>query len=859
MSFGDHSHAHSKSNAHGALASFAVGGSVLLAALLLTAFLLTALTARTPVFAEEPGGSPGGKPTESQRNFFEKEVRPLLVAKCYECHSGEDGAEPDGGLLLDSRAGWMQGGDSGAAITPGNPDASLLIKAINYQDSELSMPPDGKLSDQEIGVLTRWIKMGAPDPRDGAVKASSSGIDIEESRRFWSFHASPKPDLPEVRNTAWPRTGVDFFILANLEKHGLAPAPPADRRTLLRRASYDLIGLPPTPEEMAAFLNDARPDAYARQIDRLLASPRYGEKWGRHWLDVARYADSNGLDENVAHGNAWRYRDYVVRSFNADHPYDAFVVEQLAGDLLPPSKQAENRYDRLIATGFLVLGPKVLAEVDEEKMRMDIVDEQIDSTGRAFMGLTLGCCRCHDHKFDPFSAHDYYALAGIFKSTTAMESYKKIARWYEHEIPTQDDLRRRAEHEAQQASLKEQVDAEFASAKTAFLAKGVDESGVPEDEQLEKKFSNETRAKLKTLRDELAKLAKQPVEVSTTMGVIDGEVADAKIHLRGSHLKLGELAHRGFPRVLQVADIRLPAKQSGRLELARWMTSAEHPLTHRVMVNRMWRWHFGVGLVDTPDNFGRLGGRPSHPDLINWLAQNFIESGTSIKQMHRTLMLSSTYQMSSTHSEQAAKEDPENRLWWRMNVRRLEAEELRDALLQVAENLDLKMGGNLLPIKNRAFVFNHTSKDETNYDLPRRTLYLPVIRNNVYMPLALFDFPDPAVSSGNRATTTIAPQALFLLNSKLAERMARRQAEHLLAVKNLTSAERIDRLYETALSRPPSAMERSRAERFVQRYVEGPAKDEAAAGETVRDERELLAWQALCQVLLASNEFIYLR
>ncbi|MGE3806860.1 MAG: DUF1549 domain-containing protein, partial [Gemmataceae bacterium] len=643
------------------------------------------------------------EPTPADLRFFETRVRPVLLDQCARCH-GEK--KQKGGLRVDEPERLLRGGSAGPVIVKGKPAESSFIKALAHDDPELKMPPNRKLSDQQIADLTHWVKIGAPIPKRTSVLKG----DINAGRLFWSFKTPVDPPVPEVNNAAWARTPLDRFVLAALEAKGIEPAPAADKIALLRRATYDLIGLPPTPAEIDAFLQDESPDAFARVVERLLASPHYGERWGRHWLDVARYADSNGLDENIAHGNAWRYRDYVIAAFNSDKPYDRFVVEQLAGDLLPHSNMKQ-RHEQLIATGFLSLGPKVLAEVDETKMEMDIIDEQIDTLGRAFLGLTLGCARCHDHKFDPILTEDYYALAGIFKSTKTMESFKKIARWHENPIATDEELARQREHQQQVAARKEEVAVLIKAAMEKLKQAGV---ALPKNP--ESMFPAETKAELKKLREELAKLEKAAPELPTAMGVTDGKVVDVAVHLRGDHLKLGDMVARRVPQVL--ADVEAPrfgTVHSGRLELARWLVRPEHPLTSRVIVNRVWRWHFGQGLVPTPDNFGRLGERPANQPLLDWLARRFIEEGWSLKKLHRRIMLSNTYQLNTKHPRGSFDADPENRLHWRANVRRLESEAIRDSLLAVSGTLDTTRGGSLLHVKNREFLFDHTSKDTTKY------------------------------------------------------------------------------------------------------------------------------------------------
>ncbi len=787
--------------------------------------------------------------------YFEKHVRPILVERCYECHAKRTG-KLRGGLTLESPSGWRKGGDRGAALVPGKPDDSLLIQAVRYHDEEMRMPPKSKLSDREIVTLTEWVKMGAPDPRsdDPQPTAARRTIDIEVGRKFWAFQAPIKPSLPKVKDEAWIKNPIDRFILATLESKGLKPATPADKRTLIRRATLDLTGLPPTVAEIETFLSDSSPNAYAKLIDRLLASPRYGERWGRHWLDVARYADSNGLDENVAYGNAWRYRDYVIASLNLDKPFDQFLTEQLAGDLLPPL--ANGSRERQIATGFLSLGPKVLAEVDETKMEMDIVDEQIETVGRAFLGLTLGCVRCHDHKFDPFPQTDYYALAGIFRSTKTMENFKKLAKWYEIPLDTAEDRQKIADHDAKLKKQKAEIAAEVANANEQLKKKattdGVKNFTLPKEP--EPQYSAEARAKLKTLREALAKLEEVAPELPSAMGVTEGKTANVRVHVRGSHLTLADEVPRRVPLVLvSRKTTTFPAAQSGRLELARWLTGPDHPLTSRVIVNRLWRWHFGRGIVASTDNFGMLGERPSHPELLDWLALQMIESGWSIKGMHRLIMLSSTYQMSARHDEKAASIDPEDRLYWRFNPRRLEAEAIRDELLAVGGKLDATMGGSLLQVKNRAYFFDHTSKDMTKYDTNRRSVYLPIVRNHLFDQFDLFDYADASVSNGNRATTTVAPQALFMMNSELVADAAHGLTASLLAEKK-DDKERVDQLYMRTLGRLPRAEEAAAVGKFLDRV-----ERESTATKANASERRVLAWESLCRTIMASNEFIYLQ
>jgi len=735
---------------------------------------------------------PAKQPTAEELQFFEKSVRPIFVEHCDKCH-GEK--KQWANLRLDSREGILKGGDSGPAVIAGNPKESSLIQLVQEPDEKLRMPKEGKLTERQIADLVRWVEMGAPFP-ESAVKGVRN-----RDPNHWAFQPAKDQPLPGVKNGAWPSTPIDSFILAKLESLQFGPSPPADKRTLLRRLTFDLTGLPPTPEQIASFLADDSPDATARLIDRLLASPAYGEKWGRHWLDVARYADSNGLDENVAHGNAWRYRDYVVTAFNEDQPYDRFLTEQLAGDLLLPNTEDE-RQRNLVATGFLAIGPKVLAEVDEAKMQMDIVDEQIDSVGRALLGLTLGCARCHDHKFDPIQTADYYGLAGVFKSTKTMENYKKVAKWYENPLA------------------------------------------------------------------DLAPRAPGDTDPPTAMGVTEDKIVDVAIHIRGNPLKLGEVAARHVPPVVRGPEaVSFSGSESGRRELAAWMVDAKNPLTSRVLVNRVWRWHFGQGIVKTTDNFGLLGEKPTHPELLDWLSLRFTSGGWSLKKLHRLMLNSSTWQQDSQSRPLAPREEKSSPLapqadmhlaerdahFGRMKIRRLEAEEFRDSLLASSGQVDSTMGGSLLKIKNRGYFFDHTSKDLTDYTSRRRSLYLPVVRNNVYDVFQLLDYPDAAIPSGDRATTTVPTQALLALNSDLVMQSAASLAEKLLAEPG-SDEDRLRKLYLITYGREASAAEVAENVEFLKvldKSLVASVPDEKA--------RRQKAWSVLCHTLMAANEFIYVK
>ncbi|MBN9517882.1 PSD1 domain-containing protein [bacterium] len=761
---------------------------------------------------------------------FEKHVRPLLLEHCAGCH-GKDG-KSKGGLKLTTAAEFAAGGESGRVVVPGDPGKSLLVQTVRY-DGDLKMPPKGKLRPEQVAALEKWVKDGAVWPggtaAGGAVRPDGTFTDGQ--KKFWAFQPVREPTVPAGQNP------IDFLIRQRLDAAKLAPAPPADRRTLIRRVTYDLTGLPPTPEEVAAFLADRSDEAFAKVVDRLLASPAYGERWARHWLDVARYADSNGLDENTAFGNAWRYRDYVVRAFNADKPYDRFVLEQLAGDLLPDDPAT--REDRLTATGFLVLGPKLLAEPDKAKMVMDIVDEQIDVAGKAFLGLTVSCARCHDHKFDPIPTRDYYALAGIFKSTKTMATLATVAKAFERPLGPKDSPETLLYRDRLVLAKKELKALEQQFGKTP---------------EADKAARHAIHLKAEERRAEIKAIEKTVPPPAVALAVQDEATpADVKVHVRGNTQTLGEVAPRGFLRV--VAGDRspaIPAKSSGRLELARWVASPDNPLAARVMANRIWQHHFGEGLVRSPDNFGTLGDRPSHPELLDHLAAQFVRDGWSVKTLHRRVLLSQTYRMASRPvAAGVATVDPDNRLLSHFPRRRLEAEAIRDGMLAAAGTLDRTAGGSLLENGNFEYINNEHSRGAVRYDNARRSLYLPVIRNNVFDFFQTFDFVEPHVPTGKRAVTVVAPQALYLMNNPFVARQSAAFADALVKLPG-DDAARVAAAYERAYSRPPTTEEVARALGFVERYEAGLAGVEPDVAK-----RRPRAWAAWCQAVFASNEFAY--
>ena len=825
---------------------------------------LAGLAAITPAAAEVPAAVPATDPAA----FFAEKISPLLTSHCVACHGPE---KQEGGLRLDSLAGLSAGGEAGPVIVPGSAAESVLAGAIGYADEALAMPPDGKLPDEAIQAIRAWIDAGAHHPA-GRIEtpALKPPFDPVAKRAFWSLTAPVRATLPAVHDPANVVNPIDAFVVARLDAEGIEPAAVADKATLLRRASFALTGLPPTPDEIDAFLADQLPEAWDRVIDRLLASPRYGEHQARHWLDVVRYADSNGLDENIAHGNAWRYRDWCITAFNRDEPFDAFLRAHLAGDLLVEEGMAPaRRAELLTATGFLAMGPKVLAEGDQQKLLADIIDEQIDTTGKAFMGLSLGCARCHDHKFDPVSQADYYALAGVFKSTQTMESLARIAKWHENDVASPEEQAALAAARERLAEQKQQIDdlvagtrATLVQAGAAAPAGAAAETGstAAPAEIPEERFPDDVKGRLAALRDEMKKLEGALPQLPTAMGVKEGVAEEARIAVRGSHLTLGRRVNRGVPVVLEIDKaLAAPPAGSGRKELAAWLTDSRHPLTARVFVNRLWRWHFGRGIVPTTDNFGFQGEKPTNQALLDWLAVEFVESGWSVKAMHRLILRSRTWRLASDPAacatrSRAEEVDATNVLHWRGDVRRLEAESVRDATLAVSGLLDPTMGGSMLHVANRAFLFDHTSIDGTKYDSPRRSIYLPVIRNHLYDAFWLFDCTDGAVPNGNRGTSTVASQALYLLNSEFELGCAEALAKGILAAAPADASLRPTILYRRVCGRMPTEKEGRLVTEAVRDLEGALAADGVAEGD-----RALRAWTAVAQALLAGNEFLFVR
>ncbi len=747
--------------------------------------------------------APPVKIAPEQAEFFETKIRPLLAEKCYSCH-GEQKQKAK--LRLDSKAAITKGSEFGPVIVDNDPTKSSLIKTVHY-DGEIKMPPAGKLKDEEIKALEAWVKMGAPWPGDATVAVNGDEIS-DEKRKFWSFQPVRNFAPPKVKNGGWTANEVDNFILAKLEARGLAPNKPAAKTTLIRRATFDLHGLPPSPQEVQDFVNDKAPNAYEKVVDRLLASPRYGEKWGRHWLDVARYADTKGyvFNEDRAYPNAFRYRDWVIKAFNDDLPYDQFITLQLAADRvnLPDEKRGD-----LAALGFLRVGRRFL------NAQPDIIDDRIDTTMRGFQGLSVSCARCHDHKFDPIPTKDYYSLYGIFASSNEPPdrpiSPKAIADpWQAH-----DDNVRNTENEKNNL-VREQVKLLRERLKKAeALPEDVKktlgefrEDGMPDERQLNivmVSFGEAEREKLKTLRASLESLKKSyPPAPDRAMTMEDKDKpVEQHIFKRGNQGNQGDPAPRRFLAVLSPPQRNEWKEGSGRLELAQAIASKENPLTARVMVNRIWTHHFGAGLVRTPSDFGTRGEAPSHPELLDYLARRFMNDGWSQKKLHKLLLMSATYQQDSSFDAKDFAADPENMLLWRMNRRRLELEDLRDSLLASSGKLDAQIGGPSVDLWSAPFT-------------ARRAVYGQIERQNLPGIFKTFDFATPDASSPQRFRTVVPQQALFMMNDELVVQQARALVERPEIKDAKDDTARIRVLYQILFARPPQPDEIALSQKYLQ-------------------------------------------
>ena len=805
------------------------------------------------VAAAEPG-----KPTDEQLQFFEKKIRPLFVENCYVCHSEHH--KEAGGLRVDDFRAITFENKNGAAVVPGDASKSLLIQRVTHADDSKIMPPDHRLSEQQINDLKYWINDGAawppliiPTGVDQTLDGKIVHQELKEKHWAWQpLQPARAPELAAEHPLAkWARTDVDRFIAAQLDENGLQPVADANKSVLLRRLTYDLTGLPPTSDELLAFSLDESDKAIETVVDRLLASKAFGERWGRHWLDVARYGESTGSARNLPYPHAWRYREYCIDSFNNDKPYNQFLQEQIAGDLLPANSVAQKR-EQLTATGFLALGVKDVNQRFKVRYDMDNVDEQIDTVSRSVLALTASCARCHDHKFDPISTHDYYALAGIFTSTELCDALRNqmggggLAYYVPARLISLSDQA----NEQPEADLQKEIEAKKAEAeeaRQAFVA--IRDSVKQADRGPEHaKRLQAARQKMQKKQAEVVALTDPAKRGPVTLGVRDAaKPADTEIRIRGEAEKIGPVVPRGFLSVLdKVSAPAIPAGRSGRYELAVWLTDASNPLTSRVAVNRIWQHLFGSGIVTTVDNFGSNGDVPSHPELLDFLANKFVEEGWSTKKLIRQLVLSHTYQLSSGIDEKAAASDPANRLHWRHSPRRLEAEEIRDSVLALSGQLTPgrpeTTPANELPvieIRNNGPEARNllTFAAESKY----RSVYLPLVRGIVPGALEVFDFAEQGMVTGKRTNTTVAPQALFMLNDAFVRTYALQLATKLRGDQTTTQAETIAKAYRLILNRQPIAEEQQQALTFLADYrtqytqLQSPPAEATLAADTSSD------------------------
>ena len=712
-------------------------------------------------------------------NFFETRIRPVLAGVCSQCHGSKVAS---GKLRLDSREAILQGGEHGPAVIPGDVEGSLLIRAIRWDENEpIQMPPKKPLADEVVADLTAWIASGAKWP-------ARTTAPLASPKNHWAFAPIENVPVPDD-STGWGRDPIDCFIAVARHQQGLPPNAAAEKQVLLRRAYYDLIGLPPTAEQIQAFLSDERPEAFAKVVDQLLASPQYGERWGRYWLDLVRYADTAGDNSDYPIPQAHLYRDYIIDAFNADVPYDRFLHEQLAGDLLAREAPSEDYNRLIIATGFIAQA-KRMGTRELEDMHI-IIEDTLATVGPAILGLSLRCARCHDHKFEPLTQRDYYALYGIFAST-------------QYPFPGAEEVHK----------------------QTHFVPL-VHPNQTPKQEK----------------NDSL---------VATAYAVSELEPVDARIHKGGNPRDLGEVVPRGMPRILDADGLSIPKGTSGRLELARWLTSKADFLTARVMANRIWQYHFGKPLVATPSDFGYRGTPPTHPQLLDWLARDFIASEWSIKAMHRKIMLSQTYQMSSEHNATGVRQDTGNAWYWRFDRRRLDAEALRDTLLVLGGSLDLRRPGpHPFPEPSTWKFSAHRQFNQASYPSDRRSVYLMVQRLHAHPYLSLFNGADPNLSMAMRDNSTLPLQGLYLFNNELVHQQAAALARRLEA-EGSDPPSRLQRAFLIVFARPPSAAERTQALAFLEQYEQILEAEGVAA-----NCRQQEAWSALARTLMASNELMY--
>ena len=833
--------------------------------------------------------------------FFESKVRPLLIKHCYRCHSSEDGNRIRGGLVLDSLEGWKMGGISGPAVLPGDVEGSLLIEAIRGTDPDFLMPPNQRLDDGDIAVFEEWIRRGAPDPRvfiptnpegDGARIIPGGGVPKEAGLDHWAFQPIVSQSVPEVEDDRWASGDIDSFILSRLEAKGLKPSPAATKATLIRRLSFDLRGYQPTPDEIRDFVSDRSPEAYPALVDRFLASDAFGERWGRHWLDVARFAESSGKEQDVPYPHAWRYRNWVIDAFNRDIPYDDFIRMQIAGDLLE-GRSREQVNQNLLATGYLAIGPKSHRERQRKQFELDVADEQIDAITQGMLGLTVACARCHDHKYDPISQQDYYQLAGVLLSSDTLFGGGGNARGMQSDLlnlSSMDDsmphgidiplgLYKRLDQQ------REKLTREIAQLESQSGGRG----NTPGD--VRQKLRN-NRTRLAPVEEVLSRFnpdgTPNPAN-KVAMGIREDETPiDARLLVRGELDNPSNVVPRGIPPIAHLEEPILVREGSGRLEFAEWIASPENPLTARVMANRIWLHLFGRAIVATTENFGLEGIPPTHPELLDHLSNNFISHGWSVKKLIREIVLSSAYQMSSDDTPRGMNVDPENTLYWRMTPARLEGEAIRDAILVASGSMDtaVQHGSPVSWLAGR--TIDPSVVDSTAIST-KRSVYLPQMRSASSVILQTFDGPEPSFVTGDRDETNVPSQALLMLNSEWVMRQSDEMAAMLLSL-DVSNRERQDVAFLRTLGRKPSSAEKVAIRRFFADFgsmlTEGEATESLqklmnkARGErriaqrrgldpmppsvlihpdlTQQERLTLLAWSSFCQSLFASAEFRYL-
>ncbi len=783
----------------------------------------------------------GKSPTPAQIEFFQTKVKPILEQNCIRCHGGK--ANPKGGLRLTSRANVLKGGESGPAVTLDKPADSLLVQAINYDGYE--MPPSGKLPQEKIDVLTDWVRQGLPwlpgdaEPIEEAAQHKHTPPPVnEETKKFWSFQPVQRPAVPPAADANWNRNPIDSFVFSQLNSAGIKPNAPAEKVALLRRAYYDLIGLPPEPESVMAFLADPAPEAFERVVDRLLASSHYGERWGRHWLDLVRYAETNSYERDGAKPFVWRYRDYVIRAFNEDKPYDQFVREQLAGDELTPTTP-----EGIIATGFYRLGIWDDEPADPEQALYDDLDDIVQTTGPVFLGMTIGCARCHDHKLDPIPQRDYYRFLSFFRNIRryGVRSHESVLEASVRTIALESERKRHEaeaeEHKTRLASVESDLKAIESKVKPDFV--GVENDEFKTDaarieivgKRVPKLLSDEEFNRYKSLTRERDRLrVNKPAGMAQTLCVTenDGTPEPTHVLVRGNPHIPGDRVEPGFLEVLnppapRIAEPAADATSCGRrLALANWIAGRDNPLTARVFVNRVWQYHFGRGLVRSSSDFGFQGSPPTHPGLLDWLAADFVDGGWRIKRLHKLIMLSNTYQMSSRGNPVALGKDPENNLFWRFNMRRLSAEEVRDSILAVNGSLNREgFSGPSIYVKIPEEVLAGQSRpgegwgDSSRADQNRRSVYIHVKRSLMPPILASFDAADTDNSCPVRFTTTQPTQSLSMLNSAFLQEQSRIFAEDLVRAAPDGRAQQVAMALRRAMQREPTDAEIQRGLRLI--------------------------------------------